>query len=177
MELNKLTLNRYSGSGKSNSIGLKANAAARTVDEPALMFMSVAGPANLVKAAKAMVQSGKDFDVVADEIGRCGSYDGGYTVVVTRLPKYSTAHMIAVAKDPQLLLGDASEQLKRYILSDHITTPVLPEWMPHIEEKLRSLGMIQDMRTFGCKAAMAEFGSEELDAIVSTLVKTRKAIV
>ncbi len=138
------------------------------------MFGMFAAPAHLVKAAKAMAQGGNEFQLTVEGFGRSTSVEQGYHCIATRLPKYNTATLVVMAKDPRILIGNRSEQLGRYLRSNEITTPVLPEWQRQIEDSLDRSGALRQLNCVGVDAWYADFGSPELDEIVSGLLKRKK---
>lgn len=127
--------------------------------------------------AKAMIQGGNEFEAGCDGVGRCDWFPDGYMVSVGRLPKYNTGWIVAVAKDPRVLIGDCRQQLRRFIMSEHITTPVIDQWLPAIEDGLSKRGDLFKLNSVGCQAWYADFGTDVLDQIVSKLLKSRKVLV
>lgn len=121
-----------------------------------------------------MFRSERDFDVACPKLGRAGRYEDGYRVSVSRLPKYSTGHVVAVAKDPLLLIGDLGRQLGRILWSEFITTPLLPEWIPHIRQELLKKCKIERALCFACVVHVAKFEPEDIDQIVSRLIRSKR---
>lgn len=97
----------------------------------------------------------------------------GYTVKRTRLDKW-TAHVVAVCNDERLLLNASQDGLLGRLLSPQYTTPILPAWIGEIETALRGKRRMVDCDNVGdVQAAMLAAKDEELDLIVSDLLKRR----
>lgn len=57
------------------------------------------------------------------------------------------SHMVAIANDPGLLIGNTDDHWWKFLMSDQITTPMIRQWVPYIRGKLAPL--CRECRGFG----------------------------
>lgn len=165
---------RRSSSGKDQVIDGKAAAYASDCQTAELLFANFAMPVMAAKAAKAMLHSSTNCIVRCDGYGHNEKVDEGYRVIVNRLPKFATCQVIAIAKKPELLLGDKAEAVWGYITSPAITTPVLPEWRDYIIGELTAHAKIGVPNGFGYPVWLAAFTTEDIDRIVCEGLKKKR---
>lgn len=173
-QIHTMTLIRYSAKGKQTRFDIRCNAVAASSNTGELMFLSGAVSAGAARATAAAIRSNQGFAIGGKVIGKAGESEHGYKVFLSRLPKYATAHLVAVASTPRLLIGDLDDQLFRFLQSREVTTPILPEWVPKIRMLLKRKALIRHTNGFGCDVSIAEFGTQEVDEIVSKLLASRK---
>jgi hypothetical protein len=76
-----------------------------------------------------------------------------------------------VSKDSRLLAA-GMEALGQALLDDPFTTPVLPEWVPHIRSALEEDDLLSALLGEGCPSAYLTASSEDLDRLVSDGIKS-----
>jgi hypothetical protein len=75
-----------------------------------------------------------------------------------------------VSKDSRLLVA-GKEALGQALLSDPFTTPVLPDWVPHLRSELEKETLLTALEGGGCDSAYLTASSENLDDIVSNGIR------
>jgi len=168
---------RWNASGKAVDLPGRAVAFAERMDDSAMLLAYVAAPAMVARAIGAMVRGSNEFRVSVAGFGVSKCSEDGYRVSIARLPGYSTASVLIVAADEQLLLGPVDEALWRYLMSSRISTPMLRAWLPQIRGELDRWSKIGGTNGFGYEVNVAKFESAEVDVIVSKLIKQRRVFV
>jgi len=93
----------------------------------------------------------------------CGS--DGYHVFTHKLG-YGLAHALFITKAPGFMMSVTEESLWQELNSTRFTTPVLREWVPYIEKKLRECNRLEDAHVFGCRSGILSATTSKLDEIV-----------
>jgi len=169
----KLTRWRSGGSPLVHPAKCKAYAVAEE-RQPRFLIAHLAAPVNVAKGIAAMVRGGLDFEVYCDSVGHSQNCPHGYSVAITRLPKFSTAQVLIVSKDPQLLVGGYEQALWDYCKGDQITTPLMDQWQESIAESVERFALVRQAGGFGIEARIARFDSQRMDKLVSGLLSKRK---
>jgi hypothetical protein len=76
-----------------------------------------------------------------------------------------------VSKDSRLLVA-RKEALGLALLDDPFTTPVLPDWVSHIQAALEEDDLLTALSGEGCDSAYLTASSEELDEIVRNGIRS-----
>ena len=93
--------------------------------------------------------------------------DDGYQLHTHKLG-YGMAHALFITRMPGFLKIVTEETLWQELKSTRYTTPMLREWMPYIERRLREDSLLEDAHVFGgLKCGILSATSEQLDRIVS----------
>lgn len=150
-----------------------------------IMMLSVAAPTVQAKAIAALLGTNLTVNMELHDVPwwpqddgtyknrdwyRMKKPEGGFRVYRSTLDRW-TGHVVAVAKNPRLLLsGDRNGILNR-LLSSQFTTPILPEWVDAIAARMRADSKLADCLCYRCNAALMHVNTEHLDDIVADLVR------
>lgn len=176
-QVRQITLERHTKAGKQIQITGRAVAFAQGTKKPDMLLAAFALPVSAAKAAAAMIRGGREFTAVVSRLGRSMRHENGYTVSISRLPKFNMAQVTAIANQPGLLLGDLSTALWGHLSSEAITTPIVREWLPAIQVELDNHSKILGTNSFGFDVNVAGYDSSHVDAAVSELLQKRKIFV
>lgn len=91
--------------------------------------------------------------------------DSTYDMHLHRLD-YGLVHAMFVSRAPGFMPRVCSVSLWRELNSDRFTTPLLVEWLPYIEERLRELELLEDCDAFNCRCGVLSAHDGNLDTIV-----------
>lgn len=137
-------------------------------------MLSFVATESVAKSVIAMLHLGKrggHFEF--DDNESFSVYPDGYEIRRFKLPKYRAVHVVAVAKREGLLFGDLEPALTAFLKSPLITTPILDEWISSVVQRLQQLGLVGQVKSFGIPAHYCIVTSEQLDEIVSNLLRDR----
>lgn len=98
--------------------------------------------------------------------GRLFPTEDGYQVFTHKLG-YGMAHALFVTRMPGFMKVVSEESLWQELKSTRFTTPILREWMGHIEERLRDEERLEDAHVFNCRCGILSATTQKLDEIVS----------
>jgi hypothetical protein len=90
----------------------------------------------------------------------------GYTMEAHRLD-YGMVHALFLSRSLEFMPVATEEALWQRLKEPKFTTPLLREWMPHIEGRLREDGFLKEAYSFNCQATVLILTTAVLDAIVS----------
>ena len=142
--------------------------------EPRHMYAaSMVGTDTQIKAVRAMINGDKKTStrIYVDSHDYVLASEG-YTIAISRFPKYSTAHMVIRAKTDRVLIGSKDVEMRRYLLSKAIDSPLLPEWIPAIAKRLEEIGGVMDLESIGnVEANWIKFTSNHVDDAISHLLQ------
>ena len=172
--MREVIFTRESKSGKDQRVVGRAESFAVGTKFRELLFINCAMPMVAAKAAAAMIRGRNDSHVTVHGFGFAGKVEEGYQVVIRRLPKFATCQLIVVARWPRLVFGDVNEAIWRYVTSQAITTPVLPEWREYVVDRLMTMAKVGRPNGFGFPAWLAEFETKDVDSIVEYGLSKRK---
>lgn len=146
-------------------------------------MISFVANASVAKAVIAMIQSGKriaSFDR-DDDTSNFNSHvylsPIPYRVAKERLPNFNAYHVVAIINRPSIVIGDVQEGIEARLFSEHITTPMLPAWVPYVSERLKLIGSIRELRAYNTKAYDLIFNDEDVDRIVADGLKKGKLLI
>ncbi len=105
-------------------------------------------------------------DWYANTPGRLTPSVEGYICYQSKLG-YGLAHAVFVTKTPGFMLVMSEESLWQELNTTRFTTPLLREWMPYIEKKLREYNRLENAHVFGgCQCGILTASTKKLDEIV-----------
>jgi len=93
----------------------------------------------------------------------CGS--DGYHVYSHKLG-YGLAHAVFVTKSPGFMMIVTGESLWQELNTTRFTTPILREWIPFIDRKLREISRLENAHVYGCQCGILSATTSKLDEIV-----------
>jgi hypothetical protein len=102
--------------------------------------------------------------------GRLEPTEGGYNTWVHKLD-YGQYHVLFITRQPGFMPVVNDEAIWRELNADRFTTPILKEWMPWIDKKLRGKGVLEDARSFNAHCGILGAVVADLDEIVSSGLK------
>lgn len=155
-----------------------------------LLFASVVGPANVIKAARALISMGAaskslieaggvkvkrtgDADWRATSIGRLMLVDGGYHFESHKL-QYDNVHAMFFARHPGFMRVMTDEALWQELRRPEFTTPILKSWLPYIKERAMDDGLLKGARCYRCDCGILVCDTADLDRYVSEGLKRGK---
>lgn len=97
---------------------------------------------------------------------------GGYTCHRQHLG-YDTWHLLAVSRNPRLLIDGGDEALWRILRGDQFTTPLLRSWVPELRREMLEAGLLKDLVTVGLQSPAQLVLVEDLglDALVEAGIR------
>lgn len=152
-----------------------------------LLMTSLLGDARLIKAARAILNGGAKASVSASGVrvkppsredwyghspGRLLPTSDGYQVFTHKLG-YGLVHALFLTRMPGFMRVVSEEALWQEISSPRFTTPLVREWLRHIESRLRTDENLQEAHCFNCDCAILSANSATLDAIISEGLRSR----
>jgi hypothetical protein len=108
--------------------------------------------------------------------GRLMAGSDGYRMYINKL-EYGLIHALFVSKEPGFMTIVNPDSLWEELNDTRFTTPVLREWMPYLEERLRKKSLLEDAWCFRCECGFITAMSPHLDQIVSEGLQTGKIII
>jgi hypothetical protein len=156
-----------------------------------LLLMSIIADTQRVKqirailcgGAKAVVQAsgakvnrpgGPTWD--AFQPGRLIPTPDGYDVYTHKLG-YGMAHALFITRMPGFMKVVTPESLWQELNDIRYTTPVLKDWVPHIERELRENDLLEDANVFNCQCGVLSALTKQLDDIVSEGLARRQLVI
>jgi hypothetical protein len=138
------------------SIGVDVDRFA-SLDTGELAMISFASTDSAAKAIIAMLHATKKSSSFTRGNAGCKIplSQAGYRITRTKLGRFSAVHVVAIAKVPGLMFGDLAEALEAHLFSSEIKTPIFPEWIPYLVEKLKADESVETL------------DSQELDRLVT----------
>jgi hypothetical protein len=127
-----------------------------------LLFLSVVADAGLVKGIRGILNTGNtSAEMVAKgvemkrgldvrEAGKIKRLPGGYFDDCFRLA-YNHVHAFFWVKWPLFMLSVADDHLWAKLKTPEFTTPLLPEWLPYVRDKLADTGSLVRAFNFNCE--------------------------
>lgn len=156
-----------------------------------LLLLSVIGESHNIKRMRACLLGGAKVTISAsggkvkrasDESwrlthpGRVIASTEGYEFYQHKLG-YGMAHALFMTRMPGFMKIVNPKALWRELKDTRFTTPILPEWMPHIEEQLRKKSYLQEAYVFNCECGVLSLLTNQLDEIVERGIKSGKLII
>jgi hypothetical protein len=90
---------------------------------------------------------------------------------------YGLAHAIFVTRMPGFMKVVTPESLWQELKGVRFTTPILKEWMPHLERRLRDNALLEDAHGFNCRSGVLTAVTKHLDEIVSAGIQQRSITI
>lgn len=100
------------------------------------------------------------------------SEDGYYSFIEKR--DYGLCHVLFISYKIGFMPVVDDTAIWKELKSDRFTTPILREWMPHIQKQLMDRSLLRMCWQHRCQCAVIDATSDQLDDIVSSGLKTRK---
>jgi hypothetical protein len=141
-----------------------------SLDTGELAMISFVATDSVAKSVIAMLQAGKKASAFTGANAsrfQVSLSQSGYRITRAKLGRFSAVHVVAIAKVPGLMFGDLAESLEAYLFSNEINTPILPEWIPYLVEKLKAQESVETLTSYEIDAFVAEFDSQDLDRLVT----------
>jgi len=79
---------------------------------------------------------------------------------------YGLAHAVFVTKSPGFMMIVTEESLWQELNTTRFTTPILREWIPFIDRKLREISRLENAHVYGCQCGILSATTSKLDEIV-----------
>lgn len=102
--------------------------------------------------------------------------EGGYNTWTSRLP-YGLAHALFMSRAAGFMTLVNPETLWQELNEPRFTTPVLREWMPYIEKRLRESEKLELCLSHRCACGILSATTSDLDAIVEDGLQSRTITV
>jgi hypothetical protein len=96
----------------------------------------------------------------------------GYLLYTHKLG-YGMAHALFVTKAQGFMMVVTPESLWRELNTTRFTTPLLNEWVPYVEKRLRADNLLEDAHVFNCTCGILSATTSKLDEIVTDGLKKR----
>ena len=124
-----------------------------------------------IQAARGKVRRPSDAQFIeARNPGNLYPTPEGYAVYVQKL-NYGLAHAMFVTRTPGFMPVVSEQSLWLELNDTRFTTPLLREWLPYIEAKLREQDLLEDAQVFNAACGLLTASTDALDAIVSDGIK------
>jgi hypothetical protein len=79
---------------------------------------------------------------------------------------FGMSHAMFISRTNGFMMVVTPEALWQELNSTRFTTPLLREWMPHVERELRTCNRLEDAHVFNCKCGLLTATTDTLDKIV-----------
>jgi hypothetical protein len=100
----------------------------------------------------------------------------GYFLHIQKLP-YGLCQALFITKSTGFLPVVTEESIWQEISGPKFSTPLLREWAPYIEKKLREENLLTDAFTLGCSCGRITASDPQLDSIVSLGLANGKLLI
>ncbi len=104
----------------------------------------------------------------------CGS--DGYHVYTHKLG-HGLAHAVFITKAPGFMMVVTEESLWQELNTTRFTTPILREWIPFIDRKLREISRLENAHVYECQCGILTATTTKLDEIVIDGLKSGDIII
>lgn len=156
-----------------------------------LLFVSLITDTHRVKQIRAILTTGAKSSINASGIkvnrpgreswyahspGKLYPAEEGYTCLTHKLG-YGMAHAMYFARMPGFMRVVTPSSLWKELKTTRFTTPILKDWMPHIEGQLRSLDLLEDAHGFNCQCGILSASTQDLDEIVTEGLQQRLIMI
>jgi hypothetical protein len=156
-----------------------------------LLLLSLVADARLVKASRAILNGGAKATIIASGVtvnqpgrddwyarspGRLVPTSEGYQTHTHKLG-YGLVYALFLTRMPGFMKVVSREALWQELNAVRFTTPLLREWLPHVETRLRCDGHLDDAHAFNCQCAHLSATSATLDTIVSDGLKNGDLVI
>lgn len=137
----------------------------------------------LAGGAKATIQAGgvklrrpNDEPWRATQPGRLFPTPDGYLCQTHKLG-FGQAHAMFLTRMPGFMKVVTPESLWQELNGTRFTTPILKQWMPYLEERLRADEHLDEAHVFNCLCGVLAATTKTLDAIVSQGLADHKLVI
>ena len=130
----------------------------------------------VVEASGVQVSRPGDPSWSAHTPGRLYPTPDGYQVVTHRLG-YGLVHALFLTRMPGFMKVVTPESLWHELAGSRFTTPVLREWVPFLEGRLREEERLEDAYGFNCRCGVLTATTTKLDEIVSEALARRSILI
>jgi hypothetical protein len=152
-----------------------------------LLFVSIVSDQARVKQIRAILSPGVKCNIAAGgvrvrrasaepwdnrSLGRIYPSAEGYQTYTQKLG-YSMIHAMFITRSHGFLNVVTEESLWQELKGARFTTPLLREWMPFIDERLRADQRLEDADCFNCQCGILTATTKKLDEIVSEGLQQR----
>ena len=156
-----------------------------------LLLVSLVAETQRVKQVRAILGGGAKATIQADGIklrrpgdepwqarppGRLYPTPDGYQCQTHKLG-FGLAHAMFITRMPGFIKVVTPESLWQELNGTRFTTPILKEWMPFIEDRLRADYHLEEAHVFNCLCGVLAATSKTLDAIVSQGLQERRLLI
>jgi hypothetical protein len=146
-----------------------------------LLMISLMADTQIIKQIRAILSGGAKATAQAGGIkvkrpsapdwdthspGRLNPSDDGYHCHVHKLG-YGMAHALFLSRTAGFMKVVTPESLWQELTSTRYTTPLLREWVPFIEGRLRADDTLQEALVFNCRCGLLTCTTAGLDEVVS----------
>ncbi|SIO37044.1 hypothetical protein SAMN05444166_4161 [Singulisphaera sp. GP187] len=108
--------------------------------------------------------------------GRLTPSSEGYQVSTHKLG-YGLVHAMFITRMQGFMPVVSEESLWQELTDVRYTTPLLREWVPHIEKTLRQRELLEDAHAFGCHCGILSASTKHLDEVVSQGLQQYELII
>jgi hypothetical protein len=145
-----------------------------------LLVLSLVAEQHNVKRIRAILLGGAKAQITASGVrtkqnsaedwrastpGRMLATPDGYQVFTHKLG-FGLIHALFMTRMPGFMKVVTPESLWQELKKERFTTPIIKEWMPYIEGKLREGELLEDAHVFNCNCGVLSAVTKQLDAIV-----------
>jgi hypothetical protein len=146
-----------------------------------LLLVSVVCPTQTVKQIRAVLHAGGRTKIIAGGVkikqpsqtdyyahtpGNLHPSADGYVTHVHKLD-YGMAHALIMTKAPGFMKIVTDETIWQELTDTRFTTPVLRDWVPYINERMRYLEILEEAHCFNCNCGYMSATTQQLDDIVT----------
>lgn len=146
-----------------------------------LLMISLIADTQRVKQIRAILSGGAKAVVMAGGIqvnklgddewrsrtpGRLYPTEDGYQCYTHKIG-YGMAHALFITRMPGFMKVVTPESLWQELNNVRFTTPILKEWIPYIEKKLRKANRLEHADCFNCQCGILSATTKSLDEVVS----------
>jgi len=104
--------------------------------------------------------------------GRLFPGSDGYATYTHKLG-YGMVHAMFITRSKGFLPVVTEESLWQELKSERFTTPLIREWMPYLEERLRAADRLENANCFNCHCGFLSATTKALDEVVSEGLQQR----
>jgi hypothetical protein len=112
----------------------------------------------------------------ASQPGRLTATPDGYQTYTHKFG-FGLMHALFLTRMPGFMRVVTPESLWQELKKERFTTPLIREWMPYVEEKLREEELLEDAHVFNCHCGVLSALTQQLDAIVCGGIQTRRIFI
>jgi hypothetical protein len=146
-----------------------------------LLLVSLVAPSQNIKQIRAILNGGAKAQVMAGGVkvnqpgreawyahapGRLTPSADGYQTLAHKIG-YGQVHALFVTRTPGFMKVVTGETLWQELNDVRFTTPLLREWVPHIEKCLRDESLLEDAHVYNCTCGVLSASTRHLDTIVT----------